>query len=371
MIQRFSLAMIIVSHFVATTVAIASDSLLPGSVDLSNKGDGRQVEASNDEPAYYDSHYCGLYSAFAALNSLGIKLSFHEILDPRFISDRHGSTAADLMSIATTYRVESAFRTQIHPDELDRFDRPVILHTSGVVSKQFHHWVLLLGTEGGLLSIYDPPRGRYLLSKAELMTHWDGMGVIFGKDSRSAKSSFSVSIPTVYAFLLTIAISWFMRNMHLRDTTSTLLQFLAGPILIAALWHSTVEYGFLRNPDSVSTIVASFDNSTTPEVTVAGLEEMLKQGRVTVIDARPRHAFRKAHIPGAINIPTSTTHGELRDTLATIRKENRIVTYCASEECGWANMIAKQFPARGFNEVYVLSGGVRAWTKKTESTTGH
>ena len=45
---------------------------------------------------------------------------------------------------------------------------------------------------------------------------------------------------------------------------------------------------------------------------------------IVLLDTRPRDAFAKAHIQGAVNVPMD----ELRDLAAQLPREKTLVTYC-------------------------------------------
>ena len=60
-------------------------------------------------------------------------------------------------------------------------------------------------------------------------------------------------------------------------------------------------------------------------VTIAELEELLKENKAVVIDVRSQDSYDAGHIPGAINI----TVQDLEAKVNTIPKGKKIIAYCS------------------------------------------
>lgn len=76
-----------------------------------------------------------------------------------------------------------------------------------------------------------------------------------------------------------------------------------------------------------------------------------------VIDVRPVADFKKAHVMGAINIPSDKLKGRLSEIERD--KAKPVIVYCALG--GSANESAKLLQQNGFNEAFPLRGGLNAW----------
>ncbi len=76
-----------------------------------------------------------------------------------------------------------------------------------------------------------------------------------------------------------------------------------------------------------------------------------------VIDVRPVADFKKAHLLGAINIPSD----KLKARIGEIEKDKAkpVIVYCALG--GTASEAAKTLRANGFAEALPLRGGLNAW----------
>ncbi len=71
--------------------------------------------------------------------------------------------------------------------------------------------------------------------------------------------------------------------------------------------------------------------------------------------------FKKQHIPGSENIPVQQ-EGFINDVRqSTTDRDQRIVVYCANEQCDASEIAAKKLQAAGFSNVYDYPGGIEAW----------
>lgn len=101
-------------------------------------------------------------------------------------------------------------------------------------------------------------------------------------------------------------------------------------------------------------------------LTPAELDEMLQNGRATVLDVRGKVEWESGHIPGTHHIPL----GYLTDRLDQIPRETPVVLYCQG---GARSAIGVSLlRAAGVTDVTHLDGGINAWAaanRPTERTT--
>ena len=89
------------------------------------------------------------------------------------------------------------------------------------------------------------------------------------------------------------------------------------------------------------------------------LSELLKKGNVIVVDARSAEAFRREHIPGAVNIP----HREMsRQTTKGLSSDQLYVIYCDGIGCNASTKGALNLARLGFR-VKELLGGLDWWKR--------
>jgi len=79
---------------------------------------------------------------------------------------------------------------------------------------------------------------------------------------------------------------------------------------------------------------------------------------LAILDVRQPREYEDAHIPGSTLIPIP----ELMDRLGELDKSKTTLVYCAIG--GRSRIAAQMLSGEGFNEVYNLSGGIKAWDYK-------
>ena len=78
-----------------------------------------------------------------------------------------------------------------------------------------------------------------------------------------------------------------------------------------------------------------------------------------LIDTLPETAFRKGHLPGAINIRSDDILAEAPKRIPD--KDAAIVVYCASETCKRAGLSAERLLSLGYTRVLHYVGGKADW----------
>jgi len=94
------------------------------------------------------------------------------------------------------------------------------------------------------------------------------------------------------------------------------------------------------------------------------LNRMIEQKQdIVIVDVRDEEDYRKAHIPGAINLP----HGKW-DNPEGMSKNKQNVLYCYSQVCHLAATAALKLAEAGY-PVMELEGGWKGWQKHDLPTT--
>lgn len=86
------------------------------------------------------------------------------------------------------------------------------------------------------------------------------------------------------------------------------------------------------------------------------LVERANQGKVVILDVRPREEFAAGHIPGAVSVPL----GELDVALARLPRRAQIVAYCRGPYCVLAPQAVERLRAKGF-KARRLADGMPEW----------
>lgn len=80
-----------------------------------------------------------------------------------------------------------------------------------------------------------------------------------------------------------------------------------------------------------------------------------------LVEALPEEYFRKEHLPGAINLPTSQVDAEAENRIPD--KNADIVVYCAGPHCDAAEQTARLLEAKGYAHVRDYKGGKKEWAE--------
>jgi rhodanese-related sulfurtransferase len=92
-------------------------------------------------------------------------------------------------------------------------------------------------------------------------------------------------------------------------------------------------------------------------ITPEGVQQLLRERRVTVVDVNSVDRWTEAHVPGAVNLnPLTYTEEQLpRD------KGTSVVFYCSGAMCRKAPDAARRAITMGYRDVKVMSAGIRGW----------
>jgi rhodanese-related sulfurtransferase len=77
-----------------------------------------------------------------------------------------------------------------------------------------------------------------------------------------------------------------------------------------------------------------------PGLTWAQVKPLHEAKKIVLIDARPKPNYDIGHIPGAINLPGTSSVEELRDFAVKYPKDTALVLYCGSEQCHTSHQLA-------------------------------
>ena len=127
--------------------------------------------------------YCGIYSLFICLDSLGVKTDVENFVSPEFVGSYKGSDAKELIDAAEKSGAYAEVFANLTQQELYRIKNPMILHfRSHWGDGGYNHWVAFLGFDGIRVRILDAPHPLQTISTAELLANWDGTALIVSKE---------------------------------------------------------------------------------------------------------------------------------------------------------------------------------------------
>ncbi len=108
-------------------------------------------------------------------------------------------------------------------------------------------------------------------------------------------------------------------------------------------------------------------------ITRSELKHLLEQQPedLHLIEVLPPKLYEKSHLPGAVNIPLDAMFEE-RIQEQVPEKEDRIVVYCANNDCTKSPQAAQKLEQMGYENVFDYEGGKVDWKKSGLSTVaGH
>jgi rhodanese-related sulfurtransferase len=101
-------------------------------------------------------------------------------------------------------------------------------------------------------------------------------------------------------------------------------------------------------------------------INTAELEELRDNGeRFYLINVLSEKDFEEEHIPGSVNIPVDRLKDEATEKFD---REDRIVVYCASEDCGASENAARDLDQLGFQNVQDYEPGLKGWKEAGNNT---
>ena len=248
-----------------------------------------------------DQRYCGMYALAGAAKTLGLDPKISQLIDPAFISNRQGSTVADIRAAAEHLGLRATPLMGLSRLSLRAATDPMILHvTPRGLANSYNHWVLFLGIDNGQALIHDGPGEVVSMDLELLVSRWDGVALAVSKPQRSTgyiklevmQKAFFVLL---MGLLIAIAQSGISRlPAGGRSSVAAVAVVLGVPLIFAIGWSSSDLAGSSARA-ARTRIDATMGIHSYPEVTI----DHIARGDVLLIDARYSEDFVRGSIPGA------------------------------------------------------------------------
>lgn len=344
--------------------------------------DQNNQKLSKSTPAKRKSSgpYCGLYCLYTTMKLSGREIDFVQLVKPEYIGSRKGSSMAELKNAAEDNGMYAVPLGNLTSRVLHNCPYPVILHVkSDVTSKEYDHYELFLGVENHRAKLFNPPEPVRLVPFRELAPRWDGNGLIvsaepidLGSIFAPARRRFAVYAAIAIAVILTVHYARRWLPQALLNTRRKLLGLSVAQgtalglvaLSFGMVYHFANEEGFLAHANATASIQEAHQGDFIPKISEDKVHKLL--GTDTVfIDARLARDFKTGHLEGAINIPVNSNDNERQKTMANISKDARIVVYCQSAGCKFAEKVAIKLIEDGFRDVSIFKGGWREWAAKS------
>jgi DNA-binding transcriptional ArsR family regulator/rhodanese-related sulfurtransferase len=125
----------------------------------------------------------------------------------------------------------------------------------------------------------------------------------------------------------------------------------AGPTVYRLL--ASIREVAEANGDRLRPAVASFLGEREPGIADASeVRALLRDPRITLLDARPPEEYEAGHLPGAINAPMPAIK---QGTLTFVRGRCYVV-YCRGAYCVFADEVVTELRERGFHAMRLALG---------------
>ena len=332
--------------------------------------------------AFAQDHYCGVYSAYAVLDHYGRTVPFDSLLEPAYVSGYQGSTASDVARALVDHGVAAKSFSGLGLFDLRIAGAPIILHVRGHQgTRDYRHWVVFLGEQGGQAVVLDPSRGETRIQYSRLLSLWDGVGVATAESAGALYAWRGISIGR---WLVTLVFLGCLLLPTIRMLDRWTPVTLGSPNLLPAMMRTGVfvgicsilavladlldREGILRNNRAKAALVSVHSPSEFPVVDLPSAVELhQRSGGVPTesptvwIDARFARDFEHGHIPGAYNLPIDATFAAEDAVVERIPVNAEIVVYCQSEGCAFAEAVSERLRGHGLKKIRLFHLGYRAW----------
>lgn len=328
--------------------------------------------------------YCGIYALIACLDTFGIRPHFEEFFVAEFVGSFQGSSDSELRKAAQTYGLYGKTYSGLTWQEIKASKSPMILHfRSTYADSKFNHWVAYLGVDGGKARIIDIPHRIATIPFSEILAKWDGTAIVISKEPiqgdfiATARWNYLSMILLLLGILVAaraffwdhdnenfLALTFFQKIKLAIIQTSALLGVL---FVVGILYHALSPIGFLRNPSAVAEVTRRYYSIDVPEIDITETERAIESKTIQLYDARYSRDYVRGTIPSAKNLSINSSLTERQQMLGATPKSQRIVVFCQSSGCGYADEVAQFLKFYGYENVVIFRGGYREWSKKHDA----
>ena len=230
--------------------------------------------------------YCGLYCIYIAAKSIGVELPLQDLIREDYLTGRDGSSVDDLVNVSRAKGLNAKVRHGLAIEDLMVANAPMILHVRSPGSKGYFHWSLFLGfDENGKAEIYDPPIGKGKLSKATVLSIWDGSAIDISREQEEA-FALPVSPSIIVLGLGTFLGLWMFQKWCRIEWVVPSVGLCLGCVTLV------LPLGYLWNQDTVRHVASSHFKIELSEISYEELKPLLESKQVILIDTRPEETFQ-------------------------------------------------------------------------------
>jgi rhodanese-related sulfurtransferase len=323
--------------------------------------------------------HCGVSCLYAALHLYGRAVHLKDLLQPQYIESSKGSSFLGLKKAAEDNGLYAVALRNLTASMLRHSPYLMILRVkSGSPSETYDHYVLFLGTESGQAKVFNPAHPPELVAFRELSPRWSGEGLILSRRPIHRLSLFApywqgcalwffgalasvVFIRVISRRLLSDRVMPLSVRFALSLGQTVLLAL--AVLLWAFLWHLARAEGLLANATATEATRQIHAGDFIRKINISNAERLLRNHAI-VVDARYTCDYEAGHLEGAVSVPVDANDAERQRTLAAVAKDKRVVVYCQSSRCPFAEKVAIRLIEDGFSDVRIYRGGWSEWVAR-------
>ena len=310
---------------------------------------------------------CGVFSACTALELSGFSCRPEDYFSFRYVGSQRGSTPEEIEAILREEGAQGTTVAGMSALDLKATGRPVIVNVRSTPSaRQYDHWGVVQWTDRGLV-FHDGVRVPVVMSVAEFLAIWSGLGVIVSPAGHGpVVELWLVRLSAVLAAGLVLA---GLRNRARLWTQCAGRTGRPAPggvkdlILIGVLTIGMAAAGLgftdavRGSRDAVRLATAPYGEPRYETVGLQELRSIVDSGSRLLVDARVPGSLAYGTLPGSINIPVYASLWEIREYLRGVDRDVPLVVFCQSEACGWDEVVGRNLSLLGFDNVAVCDVG--------------
>ena len=300
--------------------------------------------------------YCGVYCLYAAAKLSSKEVSLASLLRPEYISSAQGSSVSELLLAAKDLGLHAQAWEQMNSWTLRSCPYPMILRVRADHSfEDYTHFILFLGMNRESAVLMDPLIGLQEVPLPSLLARWAGTGlVVSGRPLAMSDYVWQgrlwllmwICIPFVtlwgigrLATALRQSCECSLRSRFKGIVSSVLILSFLGAAF-GGLHHSIRRDGLLATADVQDILSQAHFPHLLQATATTDLEFAIDSGAV-LVDARFPRDFEQDHIAAALNIPVFFGKIRRARALQGISKNRRLVVYCQTQACGFAEKVAR------------------------------
>jgi rhodanese-related sulfurtransferase len=245
-------------------------------------------------------------------------------------------------------------------------------------SKSYDHYELFLRTENDKARLFNPPDSPGLVPFHELAPRWDGIGLIISAKPMDLRAIMAPAkkraiLHMVIALAAILVVRWVRRSLPktIQDSRGKLpvlsmiqgIGFVTVALICGIGYHYVNNEGFLAHSGATRSIQQAHAGNFIPKISSNDVRRLL-DGNTVFVDARLVRDFEAGHLEGAISLPVDANDIEYKKTTADIAKDARIVLYCQSSACKYAEIVAIKLIENDYSNISILRGGWVEWVAR-------